>query len=203
MAWCIWILRYLCRVWAGQRWNNSELLSLPKLIIALALYDAVLRGKKTKSRWQQTRECGFPKLLCNCPPKPGDILSETDPRYNLCAGIANGGTWTVLASHAVLDSNTFCGLSLTSANEEKSWRIIYWHLVTPGAIWSTSFKFSLRLEYKQGPKWPRRKREKNLRDNQASRICRSLQEVIVQSMLPLLTYVAHIGVSKCKDWFKS
>lgn len=44
-----------------------------------------------------------------------------------------------LASHAVLDSNTFYRLNLNPANDEKSLRIKYWHLLTPGAIWSLPF----------------------------------------------------------------
>ena len=47
--------------------------------------------------------------------------------------------WLATCSHAVLDSNTFYRLNLNPANDEKSLRIIYRHLLTPAAIWSLPF----------------------------------------------------------------
>lgn len=95
-----------CRMWVVPRSNNFELCSLTKLNIALGFYDAFSRRKKTKSTWQQTRECGFVKLLCNCPPKLGEYFERNRPAL-LLVRVLQQLNWTGLASHAVLDSNTF------------------------------------------------------------------------------------------------
>lgn len=108
VGWSICKIRlYLCRVWAAPCSNNFELLSLSKLIIALALafYDAFSR-KKTKSLWQQTRECGFQN---NLPAQAWRSWAKpTRVKLIICPVLQRlYWKWLPSCSHAVLDSNTF------------------------------------------------------------------------------------------------